>query len=137
MSCISSCSAWSLRRSVGPIDRAASRAQVASNSPMATGLTLAEIIATLNDELRAVGVVRGILIGHSIAGALMPMLIIEDPTLFSFAIFMATCAPLDGQPVAATMGNGTLGSALDVAGCPIALAPRPTGEPIGAVYSLV
>src|SRR3546814_8550446 len=119
MSCISSCSAWSLRRSVGPIDRAASRAQVASNSPMATGLTLAEIIATLNDELRAVGVARGILIGHSIAGALMPMLIIEDPTLFSSAIFLATCAPLEGQTVAAMMGSGRHGSDLDVVGFPL------------------
>src|SRR3546814_1797201 len=64
----------------------------------------------------------------------MPMLIIEDPTLFSSAIFLATCAPLEGQTVATMMGSGRHGSDLDVVGFPLDPATTPLGEQLRAMF---
>lgn len=85
----------------------------------AAGMTLADIVAELNGELRAAGVFDGVLIGHSIAGALMPMLIAADPTLYASAIYLASCAPLEGQTVAAMMGGGRHGSDPESVGFPL------------------
>ncbi len=85
----------------------------------AAGMTLADIAIELNGEVKAAGISDGVLIGHSIAGALMPMLIAEEPALYSSAVFLATCAPREGQTVAAMMGSKQHGSDPESIGFPL------------------
>jgi pimeloyl-ACP methyl ester carboxylesterase len=100
----------------------------------AAGMTLADIVTELNGELRAAGVSGGVLIGHSIAGALMPMLIAEDPALYASAVFLATCAPLEGQTVAAMMGGGRHGSDPEAIGFPLDPATAAPTDQLKAMF---
>lgn len=90
----------------------------------ASGQTLASLAAALNADLRAAGVERAVLAGHSIAGALMPIMAAADPALYSRLVFLATCAPVEGQSVTELMGTAVHGDDPDKVGFP--LDPRTT-----------
>ncbi|RRV13444.1 alpha/beta hydrolase [Stutzerimonas xanthomarina] len=85
-------------------------------------LTLSSIVGELNDDLRDAQVARGILLGHSIAGILLPMMAVEDPTLYSRLIYLATALPDEGQSIMEMLGTSLHGEDPDHVGWPIDLA---------------
>lgn len=82
-------------------------------------LTLAAIVQELNDDLRRAGVSQGILLGHSIAGVLLPMMAVEDPALYSQLIYLATSLPAQGQTIMQLLGTGLHGEDAEHVGYPI------------------
>lgn len=58
---------------------------------------MAEITRELNDELRDMGVSQSVLLGHSVAGVLLPMMAVQAPALFSRLVCLRTAVPLEGQ----------------------------------------
>lgn len=86
------------------------------------GLSLADITRGLNDELRAAQVSYAVLVGHSIAGVLLPMMAVEDPTLFSQLIYLSTAGPAEGQTIMQMLGTSLQGSHPDEVGWPMELA---------------
>lgn len=62
-------------------------------------LSLVTVVKELNDDLRHASVRQGILLGHSIAGILLPMMAVEGPSLYSHLIYLATALPAEGQTI--------------------------------------
>lgn len=86
------------------------------------GLSLADIARELNGELRAAQVRGAVLVGHSIAGVLLPMMAVEDPELFSRLIYLTTSVPVEGQSIIQMMGSSQQGTNPDEVGWPADLA---------------
>ncbi len=84
-----------------------------------SSLTLASIVRELNDELRAQGVRQAILLGHSIAGILMPRMAVEDPSLYVHLIYLATSLPNEGQSIMQMLGTSLHGENPEHVGWPI------------------
>jgi pimeloyl-ACP methyl ester carboxylesterase len=84
--------------------------------------TISSIARALDDELRAAGIRDAALIGHSIAGVLMPVMAAEDPSLFSELVFLQTSAPREGQTILDQMGTGLHGQDPDRVGYPVDLS---------------
>jgi pimeloyl-ACP methyl ester carboxylesterase len=59
-----------------------------------------------------------ILVGHSMAGLLLPRLVEKRPDLFSRLVYVSCSAPLPGQTVPQMMGNGAHGSDPESVGYP-------------------
>jgi pimeloyl-ACP methyl ester carboxylesterase len=85
-------------------------------------LSLADITRELNDELRAAQVRDAVLVGHSIAGVLLPMMAVENPTLFSHLIYLTTAGPAEGQTIMQMLGTSQQGTNPDEVGWPVDLA---------------
>lgn len=83
------------------------------------GVSLAEITRELNDELRAAKVKAGVLLGHSIAGVLLPMMVLEDPALFARLVHLATSAPEEGQTIMQMLGTSRQGEDPNEVGWPV------------------
>lgn len=83
------------------------------------GLGVADVVAALAAELDALDVKEALLVGHSQAGTLLPGLITARPTRFARAIYVACCAPLEGQTVGAMMGQGLRGTSKTEVGWPL------------------
>jgi pimeloyl-ACP methyl ester carboxylesterase len=71
---------------------------------------------TSNETLTSKDVV---LIGHSIAGVLLPIMAAEEPSLFSKLIYLATNLPLEGESINQTMGTTVHGEDPDRVGFPL------------------
>lgn len=84
--------------------------------------SLADITRELNDELRAQGVHGDVLVGHSIAGVLLPMMAVEDPSLFSRLVYLSTAVPKEGQTIMEMLGTARQGDNPDQVGWPVDLA---------------
>ncbi|TDV65757.1 alpha/beta fold hydrolase [Pseudomonas sp. LP_7_YM] len=82
-------------------------------------LNLATVVKELNDGLRTADVKQSILLGHSIAGALVPMMAVEDPSLYSQLIYLATSLPAEGQSIMQLLGTGLHGEDPEHVGYPI------------------
>lgn len=82
-------------------------------------LDLAAIVRELNNELRGAGVTQGVLLGHSIAGVLLPMMAVEDPSLYSQLIYLATALPDEGQSIMQLLGTGRHGEDPECVGYPL------------------
>ncbi|WP_296254498.1 MULTISPECIES: alpha/beta fold hydrolase [unclassified Pseudomonas] len=82
-------------------------------------LNLAAVAKELNDDLRNAGVTQSILLGHSIAGVLLPMMAVEDPSLYSQLIYLATSLPAEGQTIMEMLGTGLHGEDPEHVGYPI------------------
>jgi len=82
-------------------------------------ITLAEIVAELNQDIRAAGLHDVVLIGHSIAGALLPMMAAADPSLFSHVIYLTTSLPKEGDSINKTMGTSVHGANANEVGFPL------------------
>lgn len=83
------------------------------------GLSLADIARELNDELRDMGVTQAVLLGHSIAGVLLPMMAVQAPALFSRLVYLSTAVPLEGQTVMQMLGTSLHGTDPDHVGWPV------------------
>lgn len=82
-------------------------------------LTLAAIVKELNEELRSANVSKAVLVGHSIAGVLLPMMAAEDPSLYAELIYLTTSAPLEGQTIMEMMGTALHGQDPEQVGWPL------------------
>jgi pimeloyl-ACP methyl ester carboxylesterase len=83
-----------------------------------TALTMADIVDELVDDLVRAGMREVVLVGHSQAGSLMPLLAGKCPDLFSRLIYVTCSSPLAGQTVIQMMGSGMQGSHPDEVGWP-------------------
>jgi pimeloyl-ACP methyl ester carboxylesterase len=81
--------------------------------------TLTSIASELNQDIKDAGLKDVILIGHSIAGVLLPMMAAENPSLFSKLIYLATNLPLEGESINQTMGMTVHGEDPDRVGFPL------------------
>jgi pimeloyl-ACP methyl ester carboxylesterase len=80
--------------------------------------TLVSIAAELNQDIRNAGVERVVLVGHSIAGILLPMMVVGDPSLFSKLVYLSCSLPLEGESVMQMMGTALHGQDPDKVGWP-------------------
>ena len=102
----------------------------------ASGQTIASIARGLNDELRSAQVRKGVLIGHSLAGVLMPVMAADDAALFSQLIFLQTSAPKEGQSVLDLMGTGLHGEDPERVGYPADPTGRRSRERFAAFFGV-
>ena len=98
--------------------------------------TISSIARSLNDELRAAGVRSAALIGHSLAGVVMPRMAAEDPPLFADLVFLQTSAPLEGQTIADQMGTGLHGQDPDRVGYPVDIAKVSGADMFTALFGV-
>lgn len=68
------------------------------------GIGIDAIAHELNADVAAASLTSPILIGHSQAGVLLPRMVAFAPELYTEAVFLATCAPEEGQSVQEMMG---------------------------------
>lgn len=98
------------------------------------GVTLASIVAELNQDIRDAKFSDVVLIGHSIAGVLVPMMAAADPSLFSKLIFLSTCIPLEGKTIMETMGTALQGQDPEEVGWPLEFTTTPQMEQVQAMF---
>jgi pimeloyl-ACP methyl ester carboxylesterase len=68
--------------------------------------TIASIAGELNNDIRNEGLVRPMIVGHSIAGVLLPEMAIQDEALFGHLCFLAAAVPAEGESIRDLMGAG-------------------------------
>jgi pimeloyl-ACP methyl ester carboxylesterase len=85
----------------------------------AGGLTMADIARALNDEVRAAGVGGAVLLGHSIAGMILPLMALDSPALFSALFHLATIAPAEGQTIGELHAPEEMGMTMDPFSMPL------------------
>ena len=79
-------------------------------------LTVQAIARELNDDVRAASADHPVLVGHSIAGVLLPAMVLQDPSLYSAVIHLASLAPAEGSTVLQTHGHSRRGENPDEIG---------------------
>jgi pimeloyl-ACP methyl ester carboxylesterase len=94
-------------------------------------LDLDDVVNELIVDVVTAGLQRVTLVGHSLAGTLLPRLVEKRPALFKHIVYVSCSAPLPGQTVPQMMGNGRHGSDPNAVGypqdpmrCPVALQYR-------------
>jgi pimeloyl-ACP methyl ester carboxylesterase len=70
-------------------------------------------------DIAASGLRDVVLVGHSQAGTMLPVLFERQPRLFRRLVYLSCCAPLPGQNVLEMMGDGVQGSNPDEVGWPL------------------
>ena len=83
------------------------------------GISLSEVATELINEVRQAGIQQAVLVGHSMAGAVMPYLAQQAPSLFSRLVFVTACVPRLGESVMQTMGTSLRGLDPEVVGYPL------------------
>jgi pimeloyl-ACP methyl ester carboxylesterase len=81
-------------------------------------LTMDDIAAELIHDLVTADMRDIVLIGHSQAGSLMPLLAEKSPSLFRRLVYVTCSSPLAGQTVIQMMGSGMQGDHPDEVGWP-------------------
>ena len=81
-------------------------------------LDVDDVADELIAEVATAGLRDVILVGHSMAGTLLPRLVEKRPDLFARVVYVSCSAPLAGQTVPQMMGNGRHGSDPDSVGYP-------------------
>jgi len=84
-----------------------------------TAGTIASIAAELNQDIRNAGLHNVVLIGHSIAGVLLPVMAAADPGLFSKLIYLAPSLPIEGQSISELLGTKIHDEEPDCVGFPV------------------
>jgi pimeloyl-ACP methyl ester carboxylesterase len=87
-------------------------------------LTLYDVVRELNGELQAAGTEQAALVGHSAAGLILPLMVLDAPGLYRQLVFIAAAVPEEGQSIVKMMGTSVWGSNPDEVGFP--LDPRTT-----------
>jgi pimeloyl-ACP methyl ester carboxylesterase len=88
-------------------------------------MTLADTVAELNGDVRAAGFRGAVLVGHSMAGIVVPKMVVADPELYSAVILLAVAAPNRGDSILQMMGNGVVGADPHKIGWPLDPATTP------------
>lgn len=68
-------------------------------------LRLIDIAQELNDELARVDTRNALLVGHSMAGVVLPLMVENRPDLFSSACFLSTSIPRNGESILDLFGT--------------------------------
>ncbi|MCB8914129.1 alpha/beta fold hydrolase [Rhodococcus rhodochrous] len=68
-------------------------------------LRLIEIAEELNDELSGIDTRNALLVGHSMAGVILPLMVENRPALFSSACFLSTSIPRNGESILDLFGT--------------------------------
>lgn len=89
------------------------------SSPASHALGLSELAETFVNEIRQANIHSAVLVGHSMAGVVLPYLAQRAPDLFSRVIFVSSCVPRLGESVMQTMGSGVRGDDPAVVGYPL------------------
>lgn len=97
-------------------------------------LTLGDIVKELNDELRAANVRDAVLLGHSIAGVLLPLMVIEDQSLYSRLVYLATAVPAEGQSIMQLLGSSLHGQNSEEVGWPMNPLTTPPADMQKAMF---
>ncbi|KAB0496457.1 alpha/beta fold hydrolase [Pseudomonas vancouverensis] len=82
-------------------------------------LRLDDVVEELNQDLRSAGVSQAVLLGHSIAGAVLPRMVLAAPQLFSHLVFLACALPDEGQSILQLLGSTLHGESRDHVGWPL------------------
>lgn len=82
-------------------------------------LSPADVVQELTDDLEVAGLKDIVLVGHSLAGNLLPAMAVARPDLFRRLVYVSCSIPLPGQTVIEMMGNGTHGASPDEVGWPV------------------
>lgn len=96
--------------------------------------TLAEVVAELNAEVLAADLGPAILVGHSMAGSLMPSMAELAPELYRHLVFLSACLPRRGESVMDTMGQCLAGQDPGVVGWPVDPRSAPPLELLSAMF---
>jgi pimeloyl-ACP methyl ester carboxylesterase len=99
------------------------------------GLTLAGVAAELNADIRAAGLESAVLVGHSMAGALMAQMASLAPTLYRHLIYVAACVPRRGESVLDTLGHSLRGVDPAVVGWPLDPQRTPPLDMLTAMFA--
>jgi pimeloyl-ACP methyl ester carboxylesterase len=99
-------------------------------------ITLAQIAAELNGDVRAAGLGEPglVVVGHSLAGILLPMLHADDPALYDAFVFLSASAPAEGQSVMDLMGDRPHGADPARVGWPLDPAATPRRDLWAAMF---
>ncbi len=97
-------------------------------------LSPVDVAHELIDELERSGMRNVVLVGHSLAGNVLPLLAELRPRLFRRLIYVACSVPLPGQTVEEMMGRGAHGSREDEVGWPVALGDTGIRDKYPAMY---
>ncbi|GEM_PF-301840 len=97
-------------------------------------LTQDEIVAELNAEVRAAGVSGALLLGHSIAGVLLPKMVAGAPSLYAHLVYLATAVPAPGQSIMELMGTARQGEHPEQVGWPLDPATTAPAEMQRAMF---
>lgn len=81
--------------------------------------TIDDIAAELIADIEAAGLRDVVLVGHSQAGCLLPMMVELRPELFRRLVYISCSAPRNGQTVHAMLGTGLHGEHPDEVGWPV------------------
>ncbi|WP_448646289.1 alpha/beta fold hydrolase [Pseudomonas mohnii] len=82
-------------------------------------LRLDDVVEELNQDLHVLGVSQAVLLGHSIAGAVLPRMVLAAPQLFSHLVFLACALPDEGQSILQLLGSTLHGESPDHVGWPL------------------
>lgn len=82
-------------------------------------LTLEDVVDELARDIDAAGLQDVVLVGHSLAGTVLPRLIQARRPLFRRVVYVSCSAPLTGQTVAAMMGTSRHGESPGQVGWPL------------------
>tara|TARA_R110002110_G_C13470525_1_gene720964 strand:+ start:81925 stop:82575 length:651 start_codon:yes stop_codon:yes gene_type:complete len=101
----------------------------------AENICLSQVASELIAEVRQAGIEDAVLVGHSMAGVVMPYLADQAPGLFSHLIFVTACVPRLGESVMQTMGSGLRGLDPAVVGYPVDPATTDPFELMRAMFA--
>ncbi|MGF0237400.1 alpha/beta fold hydrolase [Rhodococcus sp. IEGM1300] len=82
-------------------------------------LRLDDVVNELTQELQALEVNQAVLLGHSIAGAILPMMALSAPRLYSHLVYLACALPDEGQSILQLLGNSLHGENPEQVGWPL------------------
>lgn len=82
-------------------------------------LSVEDVADELLADITASGLRDVVLVGHSQAGTMLPVLVERQPGLFRRLVYLSCCAPLPGQNVLEMMGRGLHGENPESVGWPL------------------
>jgi pimeloyl-ACP methyl ester carboxylesterase len=99
-----------------------------------TAIAVADIVAELIGDIETAGHSDLVLVGHSQAGTILPLMVKARPDLFRRLIFVSCCAPLNGQTILDMMGYSARGENPDEVGWLVPLAVDSPVERFRAMF---
>jgi pimeloyl-ACP methyl ester carboxylesterase len=93
-----------------------------------SALTADQVAAELVEDCRAAGLTEVVLVGHSLAGSILPRMARLAPELIARLIYVTCSAPLPGVSFRGQMGEGLQGTHPDQVGWPVDPAKHSADE---------
>jgi pimeloyl-ACP methyl ester carboxylesterase len=99
-----------------------------------SAVSVADIAAELIADIEAAGLSEVVLVGHSQAGTILPLLAEARPELFARLVYVSCCAPLPGQTILEMMGSSNRGENPDEVGWIVPLSADSPVERYRAMF---